>query len=107
MRFSISGITIHSINLTEIFGYVLNGLPQTHKEALCRGYDHALGSSHLVRLNIFEIVRYKTSRRSTFSGGLTRVTLAGSDLISVTENLVRFVILWINIHSCNISEILT
>ena len=61
VRFSISGIIIHSIMLSEIFGYVLNGLPQTHKAALCRGSDHALASSHLVRLNIFEIVRYSNN----------------------------------------------
>ena len=43
---------------SEIFGYMLNGLPQTYKAALHVGIDHALVSSHLVRLNIFKIVWY-------------------------------------------------
>ena len=58
VRFSISGIIIHSIKFSEIFGYLLNGLPQTHKEALCGGSYDALAASNFVRLNIFEIVRY-------------------------------------------------
>ena len=28
----------HSINISEIFSYELNGLPQTHKAALCEGW---------------------------------------------------------------------
>ena len=28
----------HSINISEIFGYELNRLPQTHKVALCEGW---------------------------------------------------------------------
>ena len=61
IRFSISGIIIHSIKLSEIVRYLLNGLPRIHKPALCRGSDHLLASSHLVRLNIFEIVRYNNN----------------------------------------------
>ena len=34
VRFSIFGIIILSISLYEIFGYMLDGLPQTHKAAL-------------------------------------------------------------------------
>ena len=58
VRFSISEIIIHGIKFSEIFGYLLNGLPQTHKEALCGGSYDALAASNFVRLNIFEIVRY-------------------------------------------------
>ena len=57
------------------------------------GSDDNLASSHLVRLDIFEIVTYnnhalklkyawnpiiQTSWRSTFSGGLTRAILEGT-----------------------------
>ena len=54
VRFSISGIIIHNINLSETFGFELNGLPQTHKVALRGSFDHAIASSYLVRFNIFE-----------------------------------------------------
>ena len=38
VRFSISGMIFHSINVSESFGYELNGSPQTHKAALCEGW---------------------------------------------------------------------
>ena len=56
-----SGIIARSTNLSEIFRYVLNGLSQTHKSALCGGSDHALANSHLVKLNNFEIVWYNNN----------------------------------------------
>ena len=56
-----SGVIIHSINLSEIFGNALNRLPQAHEAALYVGYYNVLASLHLVRLSIFEIVRYSNS----------------------------------------------
>ena len=57
---------ICSINLSEIFGYMLNDLPQTHKAGLCRGSDHALASTHLLKMNISEIVRYNNNHALKF-----------------------------------------
>ena len=56
-----SGVIIHSINLSEIFGNALNRLPEAHEAALYVGYYNVSASLHLVRLSIFEIVRYSNS----------------------------------------------
>ena len=56
-----SGVIIHSINLSEIFGNALNRLPQAHEAAPYVGYYNVSASLHLVRLSIFEIVRYSNS----------------------------------------------
>ena len=66
VRFSVSGIIILSISLSEIFGYVLNELPQTHEAALCGGSDHTLASSHLVTWNTFETVTYNNKQALKF-----------------------------------------
>ena len=53
-----SGVIIHSINLSEIFGNALNRLPEAHEAALYVGYYNVSASLHLVRLSIFEIVKF-------------------------------------------------
>ena len=57
VTFCISGMIIHTINFSKIFGYVLNGLPKSDKAALCGCSDHTIARSHLVRFNFLEIVR--------------------------------------------------
>ena len=61
VRFSVSGIIILSISLSEIFGYMLNGLPKTHKATIRGASNHALTSSHLTRWTVFEEVRYNNN----------------------------------------------
>ena len=88
---------INCINLTEIFGYVLNGLPQAHKTALSGVFDHTLASSHLFRLDIFEIITYNINHALNLYDVLNRI-------IKTSPKVYFFLGDWPRAFCCGLTE---